>query len=145
MLFAKSGPISKCAREAVQSSDIARLRPGQWLNDEIINFYGAMILERANAKENHNPKTNGALNGKGKKPMKVHYFSTFFWPKLNEGYEKSKLNRWTKKVRLHARCCGGADPNLRRSTFSPRTRSSYPSTTAIRTGQLQLSTSGGNE
>lgn len=84
MLFARSGPIAKCAREAVTSADIARLRPGQWLNDEIINFYGAMILERAT-------KAKGAV--------KVHYFSTFFWPKLNEGYEKSKLNRWTKKVR----------------------------------------------
>ncbi|KZW02050.1 cysteine proteinase [Exidia glandulosa HHB12029] len=94
-IFAKNGPIAKCAREAVNSTDISRMRPGQWLNDEIINFYGAMILERSTgSKENH--------KGLGKL-MKVHYFSTFFWPKLNEGYAKSKLNRWTKKIDIFSK------------------------------------------
>jgi sentrin-specific protease 1 len=31
----------------------------------------------------------------------VHWFSTFFFSKLESvGYEKGKLARWTKKVRL---------------------------------------------
>lgn len=100
-LFAMSGQISKVAREAVADKDLARLRPGQWLNDEIINFYGALILDRAEraeaSKENLGIKT---MNGQVKRPLRVHYFSTFFWPKLKEGYEKTRLGKWTKKACL---------------------------------------------
>ncbi|EJD55463.1 cysteine proteinase [Auricularia subglabra TFB-10046 SS5] len=108
-LFSKRGQIAKCARENVNDKDISRLRPGQWLNDEIINFYGAMLLERAqkagankenNSKANGVPRVNGA---KTKGPMKIHYFSTFFWTKLNEGYEKSRLGKWTKKIDIFSK------------------------------------------
>lgn len=96
-LFAKHGVIAKCAKEQVSDSDIARLRPHQWLNDEIINFYGQMILTRSEeCKENAG--RNGFTKGRGK-PLNVHYFSTFFWSKLQkEGYEKGRLAKWTKKV-----------------------------------------------
>jgi sentrin-specific protease 1 len=34
-------------------------------------------------------------------PWKVHVFNTFFLSKLMDmGYEKSKLNKWTKKVSI---------------------------------------------
>jgi sentrin-specific protease 1 len=60
------------------------------LNDEIINFYGAMILTRSES--NRDPTAK-------RKMLDVHYFSTFFWPKLkNEGYEQGRLAKWTKKV-----------------------------------------------
>lgn len=55
--------------------------------------------------------TNGSINGtvgaEGalerpgiKEPLKdLHYFNTFFFAKLeNLGYEKARLNKWTKKV-----------------------------------------------
>lgn len=88
-LFRKRGVISKCVREQVSDKDLSRLRPAQWLNDEIINFYGQMIMNRADeGKENR----DGVWD--------AHYFSTFFWTKLkNEGYEKGRLAKWTKKVR----------------------------------------------
>lgn len=88
-LLRKRGVISKCVREQVSDKDLQRLRPGQWLNDEIINFYGQMILCRAEeGKENQRESM-----------LDVHYFSTFFWSKLkNEGYEKARLAKWTKKV-----------------------------------------------
>jgi sentrin-specific protease 1 len=90
-LLKKSGVIAKVARETVSSSDIARLRPGQWLNDEIINFYGALITARAEEKDKKE-----SLRGK---PLSVHCFSTFFWPKLcDDGYEQGRLAKWTKKV-----------------------------------------------
>ncbi|KAL0950859.1 hypothetical protein HGRIS_007618 [Hohenbuehelia grisea] len=91
-LLQKRGVIGKFAREQVSHDDIARLQPGKWLNDEIINFYGAMILGRSDASK-ENP-------GKGaKQPWRTHYFSSFFWPKLiGEGYEKGRLAKWTKKV-----------------------------------------------
>lgn len=87
-LLRKQGVISKCVREQVSDKDLLRLRPGSWLNDEIINFYGQMIMCRAEeGKENR------------KELWDVHYFSTFFWTKLkNEGYEKGRLAKWTKKV-----------------------------------------------
>jgi len=107
--------ISKSGREQVADRDIARLRPRQWLNDEIINFYGELILSRSESrKENSTPTlADGHINGlincvKGKAkakaaekkaPLDVHYFNTFFWPKLTgEGYDKGRLAKWTKKV-----------------------------------------------
>ena len=105
--------LAKAAREQVSFQDLSRLRPSQWLNDEIINFYGAMISERA-AKFEENAikeKSKPTVNGKGKgraafpgmegvgDPWKVHVFNTYFLSKLQEmGYEKAKLNKWTKKV-----------------------------------------------
>lgn len=29
--------------------------------------------------------------------LKVHYFSTFFWPKIEKSYKDTRLNKWTKK------------------------------------------------
>ncbi|KAJ7900126.1 cysteine proteinase [Mycena olivaceomarginata] len=96
-LLQKSGVISKYAREQVNDQDIVRLKPLKWLNDEVINFYGALILGRSESSK-ENPTTNGKA-GKGKKPLDVHYFSTFFWTKLEkEGYEKGRLAKWTKKI-----------------------------------------------
>ena len=100
-LLKKRGVISKYAREQVSDQDISRLKPSTWLNDEVINFYGALILGRSEeCKENkENQKANGVASGK--KPLNVHYFSTFFWSKLEkEGYEKGRLAKWTKKVGL---------------------------------------------
>ncbi|GJE87785.1 Ulp1 protease domain-containing protein [Phanerochaete sordida] len=93
-LLRKRGVISKCVREQVSDKDLQRLRPGQWLNDEIINFYGQMILCRAEeGKENQRESM-----------LDVHYFSTFFWSKLkNEGYEKARLAKWTKKFDLFSK------------------------------------------
>ena len=96
MLLKKRGVVSKYAREQVTDKDISRLKPAQWLNDEIINFYGAMILGRSDE-----CKANPGAKGVGKKKLlNVHYFSTFFWPKLKEGYEKARLAKWTKKASL---------------------------------------------
>jgi sentrin-specific protease 1 len=96
-ILRKRGVVSKHAREQVSDQDLLRLRPHQWLNDEIINFYGSLILARAEASK-ENPPTNGIAPGK-RKPLNAHYFSTFFWSKLKgEGYERARLAKWTKKV-----------------------------------------------
>ncbi|KAJ3568969.1 hypothetical protein NP233_g5360 [Leucocoprinus birnbaumii] len=104
-ILEKRGPIAKYAREAVEDRDIIRLRPGQWLNDEIINFYGALILGRSEASKENVPKTNGKpVKGPTKArgtPLNAHYFSSFFWSKLTgDGYDKGRLAKWTKKVQL---------------------------------------------
>lgn len=95
-LLKSRGVIAKHAREQVSDKDLSRLRPAQWLNDEIMNFYGSMIMSRAEGAKENPTVTNGATQGK---PLNAHYFSTFFWSKLTvEGYEKGRLAKWTKKV-----------------------------------------------
>jgi sentrin-specific protease 1 len=43
--------------------------------------------------------TNGARSKKNT-ILNVHYFNSFFFEKLSqEGYEKARLAKWTKKVR----------------------------------------------
>jgi sentrin-specific protease 1 len=113
----KRGVISKFAREQVSDKDLSRLLPSQWLNDELINFYGAMLLARSEkAKEN-------AKNGKSTLPD-VHYFSTFFWQKLTtDGYEAGRLAKWTKKASTisNAKLIVVADIRGARLTFLRKT------------------------
>jgi len=81
----------------VTHDDILRLIPGRWLNDEIVNFYGAMIVERS--KERRQDMGDECENDASF--LKVHCFSTFFWKKLCDcGYEvhKGGLAHWTKDV-----------------------------------------------
>ncbi|KIK98321.1 hypothetical protein PAXRUDRAFT_803098 [Paxillus rubicundulus Ve08.2h10] len=100
--LAKKGVISKVAREQVCDKDLSRLRPSQWLNDEIINFYGAMILSRSESCK-ENPGSNGVVH-KRKQPLDAHYFNTFFWSKLQtEGYERARLAKWTKKFDIFSK------------------------------------------
>jgi len=47
----------------VNDQDLAHLKPSQWLNDEIINFYGAMILGRLDGgKESTAQGINDSVN-----------------------------------------------------------------------------------
>lgn len=63
--------------------DISTLDGLNWLNDEVINFYMNLLIER----------------GKNDNYPKVYAFNTFFYPKLlKTGY--SSVRRWTKKVDL---------------------------------------------
>ena len=63
------------------SKDIQTLTGLRWLNDQVINFYFQMIVQRA---------------GKGKY-RSTYAFSTFFFPKMLEGGH-SCVKRWTNKV-----------------------------------------------
>jgi sentrin-specific protease 1 len=86
----------------VRGQDLARLRPREWLNDEVINFYGVMVNNRS--KEGVEVRKKKGWSGEGEvdgvqiKELKdVHVFSTFFWTTWDErGYEGVK--RWTRKV-----------------------------------------------
>ncbi|KAJ3135410.1 SUMO1 sentrin specific peptidase 1 [Physocladia obscura] len=68
--------------------DLKTLSPATWLNDEIINFYGQLLMERSNR------------NPTGLYP-KIHFFNTFFYTTLRDhGYDRVK--RWSKKFDLFA-------------------------------------------
>lgn len=65
------------------------LRPGQWLNDEVINFYCKLLEERAK---------------KSADSPKVWFPNSFFWPKLsgadNKVYSYKDVKRWTIKAKI---------------------------------------------
>ncbi|CAK9328988.1 unnamed protein product [Citrullus colocynthis] len=64
------------------------LRPGAWLNDEVINLYLELLKER----ERREPE----------KYLKCHFFNTFFYKKLNgrNGYDYRSVKRWTSQRKL---------------------------------------------
>ncbi|KAK8779323.1 hypothetical protein V5799_019338 [Amblyomma americanum] len=83
----KRGPPQEVLVEAfsiaVRRRDIATLREGRWLNDNVVNVYLAMIAERSE-------KRGGP---------RVYAFSTFFFTKLYRcGYEG--VRRWTRGADL---------------------------------------------
>ncbi|PHU30681.1 putative ubiquitin-like-specific protease 1B [Capsicum chinense] len=65
------------------------LRPGAWLNDEVINVYLELLKER----EKRVPE----------KFLKCHFFNTFFYKKLisgKGGYNYQPVKRWTSQRKL---------------------------------------------
>ncbi|XP_076840166.1 sentrin-specific protease 1 [Brachyhypopomus gauderio] len=73
--------LSEGFRLTITRKDLQTLSHLNWLNDEVINFYMNLLVERSKAQ--HLPS--------------VYTFNTFFFPKLrSSGY--SAVRRWTKKV-----------------------------------------------
>ena len=70
--------------EQVDSRNIGRFKSGQWLADDNISYYLALITAR---------------NASDPKYPKIHAFNTFFYSKIDAGGQKA-VKRWTKKVRL---------------------------------------------
>ena len=77
----------------VYRRDMRKLKPGEWLNDEVVNYYFKMLLARANDEGDPN------------RP-KCHVTNTQFYPKLAEtdkGYCYANVRRWTKKVDIFSK------------------------------------------
>lgn len=72
--------------QRITRRDFQTLKGLNWLNDEVINFYMNLLIERSRAT--------------GKLPS-VYAFNTFFYPKLSE-QGHSSLRRWTRKVDVFA-------------------------------------------
>ncbi|XP_036987188.2 sentrin-specific protease 2 isoform X1 [Artibeus jamaicensis] len=75
--------LSSAFKLRITRGDIQTLRNYHWLNDEVINFYMNLLVER-NRKQGY--------------PL-LHAFSTFFYPKLKSGGYQA-VKRWTKGVNL---------------------------------------------
>ncbi|QSL64239.1 hypothetical protein MERGE_000394 [Pneumocystis wakefieldiae] len=70
---------------SITPHDIRTLRDKEWLNDEIINFYIALISERAKATP---------------KGPKVYAFNTFFYTTLEKkGYQG--VQRWARRAKVN--------------------------------------------
>ncbi|XP_021249561.1 sentrin-specific protease 2 isoform X2 [Numida meleagris] len=75
--------MSSAFKLRITRDDIQTLSEIEWLNDEVINFYMNLLMERSK-KEGY---------------PAVYAFSTFFYPKLlSEGYRA--VRRWTRNVNL---------------------------------------------
>ena len=69
-------------RTDITRKDIDTLKGLNWLNDEVINFYMQMIVERSQEHDNW---------------PNVYAFNTFFYPKIMQQGHAS-VKRWTRKV-----------------------------------------------
>lgn len=76
---------------SITKSDINTLdwRRQKWLNDEVINFYMNLIMERSELRENDGYP-------------KVYATNTFFLPRLASG-GYAGVKRWTRKVDIFAK------------------------------------------
>ncbi|WFD21277.1 Ulp1 peptidase [Malassezia caprae] len=89
--LARRGVVASMTGAQVEAHDMAKLRPGQWLNDEVINFYGQLIQQRANQA--------APQPGDASPCWAVHVFSSFFWQNLStRGY--AGVRRWSRHVDL---------------------------------------------
>merc|ERR1712190_487952 len=74
----------------VTVKDLCTLEDGQWLNDEVMNFYMALLqdrnLQRRQQQNDH---------------ICVLLMNTFFFTKLSsDSYNYKAVKRWTKKIKL---------------------------------------------
>ncbi|KAH9377653.1 hypothetical protein HPB48_000870 [Haemaphysalis longicornis] len=80
--------LSSGFRLNITRSNMGTLNNGNWLNDEVINFYLNLIMERSATEKS---SENGW--------PRVYAFNTFFYPKLAaSGY--AAVKRWTRSVDL---------------------------------------------
>ncbi|KAJ3183489.1 Smt3-specific protease [Geranomyces variabilis] len=80
-------PVAKKFNIEIRPNDLGTLRPGIWLNDEVINYYGQMVMARNKAHPELHPK--------------VHIFNTFFYEKLQTEPFYENVRRWTKKAKVN--------------------------------------------
>jgi len=80
--------IATSETDSVQRDSLRRLRPGVWLNDEVIHYFLLMLARR-------DQELCKSLNRK-----RSHFFKSFFVTKLldERGYCYANVKRWSKKV-----------------------------------------------
>lgn len=80
----------------IKQSHIAKLRPKEWLNDEIINYYFELIQQRADSATEEQGILETLKEGKR---MKILCFSSFFTVKFSNGYDYKGVKNWSKKAK----------------------------------------------
>ena len=87
--------VAQAGADSVQRASMQTLKPGMWLNDEIIHYFYLMLAKR-----------DEELCKNDSSRKRSHFFKSFFITKLlNEGnascdgkYEYRNVKRWSKKV-----------------------------------------------
>lgn len=76
----------------IKKKDLKTLKDNNWVNDEIINFYFALLMDKIN-KINNN---------------RILFLNSFFYTKLIEnGYNYNNVRRWTKTEKLKKKGING--------------------------------------
>ena len=109
--FMMEAPIAKIR---LARCDTRTLRPGAWLNDEVMNLYFELLTRRHKAivalrEDARSVHADARLPGPLPPKLRpVHIFSTFFWPKITAnivngvtvaggGYTFNNVKSWTGK------------------------------------------------
>mmetsp|Transcript_368 Transcript_368/g.614 ORF Transcript_368/g.614 Transcript_368/m.614 type:complete len:572 (-) Transcript_368:78-1793(-) len=91
-----SGPLDQklatSSKDSVQRQSMHTLRPGEWLNDEVIHYFFMVLAKR-----------DEALSSANTQRRRSHFFMSFFLTKLfDEGctnkYTYNNVKRWSKNV-----------------------------------------------
>ena len=95
----------KDGTDTIQRGSIQTLRPGQWLNDEVVHYFLVMLAKRDEEMCRQNPSRK-----------RSHFFKSFFFttllneghanPAINGTYEYRNVKRWSKKVPGKVLQCG---------------------------------------
>jgi len=82
----------------LMTSHLTCLRDGEWLNDEVINFYMGLLNERSKR------LLSAPVEGFGHaiQALKCHHFTTFFYTKLNDRgkYNYRGVQRWSRAAKV---------------------------------------------
>lgn len=83
-------PLPSSLHQEITRGDLRSLKPGEWLNDEVINFYIGLVNERA--------KERSMQLGS----PRIFCYGTFFYTKLadKKGYDYNKIKRWSKRAKV---------------------------------------------
>lgn len=105
MLARKDNTVVATQREAninLTPKILACLAERVWLNDEVINFFFQLLIERNACSHIRGAGGGGdGCAGGVAPPLKVHFFNTFFMEKfLRGGYDYNKVKRWSKKAEV---------------------------------------------
>lgn len=86
--------LAESETDSVQRVSMQKLRPGVWLNDEVIHYFLLMLTRR---------DEQLCMDDPGRK--RCHFFKSFFMTKLLDegsmsggGYRYANVKRWSKKV-----------------------------------------------
>lgn len=71
------------------------LQIGTWLNDEVMNFYMALLIQR-------NKRTLANQQAPAHAKLKCHFFNSFFYTKLycKGQYKYKNVRKWSKKAKV---------------------------------------------
>ena len=77
----------------LKQKDFCTLQDGQWLNDEVINFYIALLMDKCI-----------------KSHKRILFFNSFFYTRLIEnGYNYNNVRRWTRIEKLRKKGINGVN------------------------------------
>jgi Ulp1 family protease len=94
-----SSPLCEVSGEKVQA-----LRDGGWLNDDLVNGYMSLVLDRARAEYGNAPAAAASprCSVPPRQRLRVHAFSSGFFTQLLRGgrYDYAGVARWSKRQRV---------------------------------------------